>query len=220
MNIDGYHFQYVSDIEPARDADGLLLTMMPQSRYQNRRGLGLNSYGAGPFCKFRISSRYELSGVYLVTSNDEIRYVGECTNLSSRFNNGYGNISPKNCFKGGQETNCRLNNLVYQAATSGQRVRSGFFRPQITSTWKLPFEPASEFRGINIEARISGGRIRPCDRPQFLTSRHQMLYALMSCALLSPWTTMYPQRWRVCVRRDTPSSKSSSTRPSGAGYET
>ncbi|HEX9321949.1 MAG TPA: hypothetical protein VF913_07505 [Xanthobacteraceae bacterium] len=46
MNIDGYHFQYVSDIEPARDADGLLLTMMPQSRYQNRRGLGLSSYGA------------------------------------------------------------------------------------------------------------------------------------------------------------------------------
>ncbi len=163
MNIDGYHFQYVSDIEPARDADGLLLTMMPQSRYQNRRGLGLNSYGAGPFCKFRISSRYQLSGVYLVTSNDEIRYVGECTNLSSRFNNGYGNISPKNCFKGGQETNCRLNNLVYQAATAGQRARSGFFRPQITSTWKLPFEPASEFRGIKIEASV--GRPNPTLRP-------------------------------------------------------
>jgi len=128
MNIAGYDFQYVSAIEPARDADGSLLTLMPQGRYQNRCGLALNRYGAGPFCRFKISSRYQVSGVYLVTINDDIRYVGECTNLSSRFNNGYGNISPKNCYKGGQETNCRLNNLLYQAATVGKRISLWFFQ--------------------------------------------------------------------------------------------
>jgi hypothetical protein len=35
---------------------------------------------------------------------------------------GYGNISPRNCFKGGQEPNCRLNNLVYRAATTGEKI--------------------------------------------------------------------------------------------------
>jgi hypothetical protein len=48
--------------------------------------------------------------------------VGECANLSARFNTGYGNISPKNCFKGVQETNCRLNNLLYSAIVVGQRI--------------------------------------------------------------------------------------------------
>ncbi|MGD0009733.1 MAG: hypothetical protein ABSE93_14455 [Terriglobia bacterium] len=58
----------------------------------------------------------------------ELRYVGECANLSDRFNAGYGNISPKNCFKGGQETNCRLNNLVYTTAKGGGRISAWFFR--------------------------------------------------------------------------------------------
>jgi len=40
---------------------------------------------------------------------------------------GYGNISPRNCFKGGQETNCRINNLVYQAALKEEAVSLWFF---------------------------------------------------------------------------------------------
>ncbi len=27
---------------------------------------------------------------------------------------GYGHISPRACFKGGQDTNCRINNLILQ----------------------------------------------------------------------------------------------------------
>lgn len=60
--------------------------------------------------------------MYVLTVDNEMRYVGECANLSGRFNTGYGNISPKNCFKGGQETNCRLNNLVYSTAVAGKRI--------------------------------------------------------------------------------------------------
>jgi hypothetical protein len=101
---------------------------MPQSRYLNTRQLPLNNYGAGPFCKFNISSRFAESGVYVLTIDDEVRYVGECANLSARFNAGYGNISPKNCFKGGQETNCRLNNLIYRAACAGQKITLWFLR--------------------------------------------------------------------------------------------
>ena len=58
----------------------------------------------------------------------ELRYIGECANLSKRFNMGYGNISPKNCFKGGQETNCRLNNLLYTAALAGGCISLWFLQ--------------------------------------------------------------------------------------------
>jgi hypothetical protein len=60
--------------------------------------------------------------------DEELRYVGECASLSARFNAGYGNISPRNCFKGGQETNCRLNNLIYMAATAGGHISLWFFQ--------------------------------------------------------------------------------------------
>jgi hypothetical protein len=32
-------------------------------------------------------------------------YVGECRDLVKRFNSGYGQISPRNCFVGGRRTN-------------------------------------------------------------------------------------------------------------------
>jgi hypothetical protein len=127
MKIAEYEFEHICDIAPTRGADGTVQQFMPQERYTNLRNLPLNKYGAGPFCKFKIPNRVQLSGVYVLTINDEIRYVGECANLSARFNMGYGNISPKNCFKGGQETNCRLNNLVYLAAVAGQRISLCFF---------------------------------------------------------------------------------------------
>jgi hypothetical protein len=101
---------------------------MPQSRYKNARNLPLNRYGSGPFCKFRVASRMRSSGVYLLMVNEEVRYVGESADLSARFNMGYGNISPKNCFKGGQETKCRLNNLMYLTAHAGGRMSLWFFQ--------------------------------------------------------------------------------------------
>lgn len=128
MKIAGYEFKHVCDIEPARGADKTVEPCMPQGRYANARNLPLNKYGKGPFCRFRIPNRFKTSGVYVLTINGEIRYVGECADLSARFNTGYGNISPKNCFKGGQETNCRLNNLVYLAAVAGERISLWFFQ--------------------------------------------------------------------------------------------
>ncbi len=128
MRFAGYEFEHVCDIEPLRDKGGVCVRFMPQDRYQNARDLPLNRYGAGPFCRFRIPTRFHVSGVYVLTIDDELRYVGECANLSARFNAGYGNISPKNCFKGGQETNCRLNNLVYAAALAGQHISLWFFQ--------------------------------------------------------------------------------------------
>lgn len=147
MKFGDYEFEHVCNISPLRESDGALKQFMPQGRYHNARNLPLNRYGAGPFCKFTIPTQYRATGVYVLAIDDELRYVGECTNLCARFNVGYGNISPKNCFKGGQETNCRVNNLVYMAAQAGQGISLWFFRTPdyksmeaaLRSTLKLPW---------------------------------------------------------------------------------
>jgi len=54
--------------------------------------------------------------------NNDVRYVGECQNLSARFNMGYGQISPRNCYEGGQRTNCRVNQLILKAVRTGYHV--------------------------------------------------------------------------------------------------
>jgi hypothetical protein len=128
MKIGAYEFSYVGDIEPVREPDRTIRLFLPQDRYVNARNIPLNQYGAGPFCKFGIPNHFRTSGVYVLTIVNEIRYVGECANLSARFNAGYGNISPKNCFRGGQETNCRLNNLVYLTAAAGEKISLWFFQ--------------------------------------------------------------------------------------------
>ena len=128
MKFADYEFEHVCDIEPLRGTDGSLTQFMPQNRYRNARNLPLNRYGAGPFCKFKVPNRFQISGVYILAVDKEPRYVGECANLSVRFNAGYGNISPKNCFKGGQETNCRLNNLLYATLLAGRHISLWFLQ--------------------------------------------------------------------------------------------
>ena len=128
MKVAGYDFQFVCDIKPQRNPDGTVKRFMPQSRYENSENLPLHKYGKGPFCKFGIQSQHELSGVYIFSLDGNIHYVGECERFSSRFNMGYGNISPRNCFEGGQQQNCRLNNLIYLAATAHRTVSLWFFQ--------------------------------------------------------------------------------------------
>lgn len=143
--IDGYPFTFVARIEPTRDADGVITSQLPQPRYRNVRGLPLNNYGAGPFCKFTIPRHFRQCGVYVILSGDTLKYVGECADLSRRFNAGYGNISPKNCFKGGQETNCRLNNLIYSALNAGE-------------TLTLHFHQTDEYKAVEAVLRA---KLRP-----------------------------------------------------------
>lgn len=126
MEICGFEFRFVCWLAPEREANGEVRKIMPQARYKNPGNLPLNAYGGGPFCRFRLPAGLRPSGVYVLVVGDKVHYVGECAALSKRFNAGYGNISPKNCFKGGQETNCRVNNLVYLEAGAGRRVALWF----------------------------------------------------------------------------------------------
>lgn len=121
MQIGSYSFTHICKLSPELDA-GKIRAFRPQSSYANRACLEIHSYGDGPFCKFKIDRHYKVSGVYALTIEDELKYLGECRNLSSRYNSGYGQISPRNCFVGGQRTNCRINNLIYKEFLVGKRV--------------------------------------------------------------------------------------------------
>jgi len=125
--IGNHVFEYVGQIEPERAGDRIR-RFMPQVEYNNVRLLPLNPYGAGPFCRFRIPSGLHAQGVYAITSGEKVMYVGECVDLSKRFNMGYRQISPRNCYKGGQETNCRINSLVLHHADGGGQPGLWFVR--------------------------------------------------------------------------------------------
>lgn len=126
VNLGATTFDFVCAIEPDRNPDGTVRAFDPRSRYVNKAGHPLHAYGSGPFCKFKIPYRgYEIFGVYaLIVDGDQSspRYIGKAENLAKRFNAGYGNISPKNCFRGGQQTNCRLNTLIYHQLATGRRI--------------------------------------------------------------------------------------------------
>lgn len=138
--ISNYPFEWIAKIDPMRDTNGEVLSLLPQSRYVNEAGLTFNNYGTGPFCKFRIPSNLKFAGVYLITVNNMICYVGECDNLSRRVNNGYGNISPRNCYVRGQETNCRINALIRNASVRGE----------VIDLW---FQPMQDYKAVEAKLR-------------------------------------------------------------------
>ena len=76
----------------------------------------LNKYGDKKYCKFEIDTHLTDKGIYCFIKDDKIKYIGRCiNNFKKRINNGYGQISPKNCFKDGQATNCHLNSIINSA---------------------------------------------------------------------------------------------------------
>jgi len=122
-SFSGIPFVKVDKIELERDSEGNIIEYFPQSRYKNIKNLKLHKYGEGPFCKFQISNSWMWkSGVYIFLVDNDPKYVGECINLASRINMGYGNISPRNCYEGGQRTNCKINHLVLKAIKNKSTV--------------------------------------------------------------------------------------------------
>ena len=140
--IENYDFFFIDEIEPDKGSDGQILTFMPQDRFDNPGSIPLHKYGNGPFCRFKIQNSLNYPGVYALMDTERLLYIGECIDLSSRYNMGYGNISPRNCFEGGQPTNCRINNLILLAKSEG-------------STISLWFLPTSNNKGIESQLRTS-----------------------------------------------------------------
>ena len=93
---------------------GEFLLKLKNNRNKNYLSF-LNNYGDKVYSHFGISENevFNKKGIYTYYLNDKIKYIGITKdNYQKRINNGYGNISPKNCFKDGQTTNCHLNWLI------------------------------------------------------------------------------------------------------------
>lgn len=127
LAVEDYDFKLVCQLKVETDEEGKIREFRPQLNYANAASIPLNRYGKGLFCKFKVPTGLEKPGVYIISSKRQPLYVGECINLSARFNAGYGNISPRNCYVGGQETNCRINNLIFTAVKDGTDLFLWFF---------------------------------------------------------------------------------------------
>lgn len=143
-DIGGYTFRYVSEVRVRRNEDGTIHTHEPQSRYRGRHDAQLHRYGDGEFCKFRVPQAPRAEGVYAVFASEVLAYVGEAENLNKRWYD-YGQISPRKCYKRGQETNCRLNKLILGAAKDGTTITLWFFptadRKRVEAELRLKLRP-------------------------------------------------------------------------------
>ena len=77
----------------------------------------LNEHGDNVFCSFTVASSplSRSKGIYCFTVSKTIKYLGRSHDrFQKRLNQGYGNISPKNCYRDGQSTNCHVNALIAQ----------------------------------------------------------------------------------------------------------
>jgi len=113
-------------LEVERDEYGAVRRFQPQSEYRNEENLPLSRYGSGSFCRLRVPGDIHCAGVYFIVAGGQLAYVGECEDFSQRFNTGYGQISPRNCYESSQETNCRINQSVLTYAESGSKVEVYF----------------------------------------------------------------------------------------------
>lgn len=121
--INGRRFTRVAPIEPECEVDGTPRKFMPQSRYAKADTTPLNRHGAGPFCRFKLKSLCQTAGVYVLTIDDEVKYVGRARNFAERWGSrGYGTISPRNCYQDGQPTNCKINNRILRTKLEGARI--------------------------------------------------------------------------------------------------
>ena len=126
--LEEYEFRFVCPIEPKKNSEGKCIENYPSSRYDNKAGLMLHAHRE-PFCEFSIDKKFtENSGVYIFVVNREIKYTGKCAERTStdyalreRIRE-YGHISPRNCYEGGQYTNCRINKRIMDCTNKGEVV--------------------------------------------------------------------------------------------------
>lgn len=128
MKIGNYEFDYIETIE-IKEKITKEKPEHPAERYKkkNKKNLPLLDEGYLDFCKFKLKNAKDLCGVYAWVINNEVVYIGEAMNVKKRFNTGYGVISPRNCYKGGQKTNCKMNNVVYKTYAEGNQIDIYFY---------------------------------------------------------------------------------------------
>ncbi len=102
---------------------GNFMKILKEGRDDNYLKL-LNRYGDNKFCKFKIDSHLKDKGIYCFIEGNTVKYIGRCVNnFNKRINQGYGRISPKNCFIDGQATNCHINSRI----NSSSEIKLGIY---------------------------------------------------------------------------------------------
>jgi hypothetical protein len=75
----------------------------------------LNEHGDNVFCDFSIATTFssKSKGIYCFLLGEVIKYIGRSHDpFKKRLFQGYGHISPKNCYLDGQSTNCHVNSQI------------------------------------------------------------------------------------------------------------
>lgn len=130
--IGGFEFWLVGSLQLRRTATGKI----EEYNHHFDTSVRTNAYAEGPFCSFSLPHAPRAEGVYVIEVAGELRYVGECESLVSRFSAaGYGQIAPRNCHSDGQSTNCKLNARILAAAKDGKS----------TEVWS---HPTSEYKSV------------------------------------------------------------------------
>ena len=78
--------------------------------------------GKKKYCRFNLDLP-STPGVYawVLDGIKDPLYIGKTVNFMKRFGStGYGHISPRNCYVGGQSTNCKMNNQVFEHARQNE----------------------------------------------------------------------------------------------------
>ena len=126
--INGYTFNYICEIKPQKDEFDKIKTYNPRERYNNQRKLALNEYGDSDFCIFDVETDITNSGVYVLFFGEELVYIGQAKNFKKRWSRtNYGSISPRNCFVGGQSTNCHINSAICAQSKKGTHIYLYFY---------------------------------------------------------------------------------------------
>ena len=114
-------FVLAGAIEAERDDSGAPATYTAHERFANPKGLALNKWGAGPFVRLRPPPLPKVPGVYAIVHASSVLYIGRARDsLFVRWGRrGYSVIDPRNCYVGGQSTNCHVNHLIGDALAEG-----------------------------------------------------------------------------------------------------
>lgn len=120
-----HRFTLAAHIQPDRDAEG----EPKQIQHFPPGAPNLNPYGHLAFCSFPTPDLPRTSGVYGLTVDDELVYVGKARDLREVWgSSGYAQIFPSNCRRKtkdtgkGQYTSCRINHRILCVASDGLTI--------------------------------------------------------------------------------------------------
>lgn len=121
-----YKFKFLTEIVPDKNENGKVIEINYTDQAQ-KNGDELNKYGGMSFCTFSLNIEENKQGLYALYIDDILQYVGETSNLKSRWGKaGYSSISYGNSLKGGQITNCMVNAYICDGAKRGKKIKLYF----------------------------------------------------------------------------------------------